>query len=201
MTDDTTTQTDGKSQTAGSDGADQAKEETYTKIQLTDLISKEVGKVVAKHSKKYDDLKAELEAEKRKALPDPEKIKAELADKDKAITDRDKELFGIKLENAKLRALMKAGVDPAKADSLLKRVVGNTPEEIEADVAELQTLGLLQSKTPGEAQGAGNPGLQKKEEPPNIDTQIATAHAEALKNGNWNLYNSLILQKQGQKIG
>jgi hypothetical protein len=177
------------------------KEEIFTKAQHTETLLKEIAKVKAAEAKKREKVEAELESERRKSLPDPEKVKAEMADRDRAIADKDKELSGVKLENAKLRALMKAGVDPAKADSLLKRVVGNTPEEIEADVAELQTLGLLQSKTPGDAQGAGNPGLQKKEEAPNIDTQIATAHAEALKNGNWNLYNSLILQKQGQKIG
>jgi hypothetical protein len=147
MTEETTQ--DGKSQTAGSENAEQTKEETYSKAQLTELISKEVGKVVAKHSKKYDDLKAELEAEKRKALPDPEKIKAELADKEKAIADREKELSGAKLENAKLRALMKAGVDAEKADSLMKRIIGSTPEEIDADVQELKALGLISQASKG----------------------------------------------------
>jgi hypothetical protein len=181
----------GNEQTPAQDGGEQ-KEETYSKAQLTELISKEIGKVTAKHSKKYDDLKAELEAERRKALPDPEKIKAELADKEKAISDRDKELSGVKLENAKLRALMKMGADPEKIDALVKRVVGSTSEEIEADVLELKNLGLLQPKTPGGAQGAGNPGLQKKEEQPDLDQQIAAAE----KAGHWNLATQLKLEKQ-----
>jgi hypothetical protein len=186
-----TTQKEGTEQTPALESGEQ-KEETYTKAQLTEFISKEVGKVTAKHSKKYDELKAELEAERRKSLPDPEKIAAELADKDKAISEKDKELSGVKLENAKLRALMKVGVDPEKAESLLKRVVGSTPEEIEADVLELQTLGLLQSKSPGGAQGAGNPGLQPPKKEPNLDEQIVAAE----KAGHWNLATQLKLEKQ-----
>ena len=64
-----------------------------------------------------------------------------------------------RLEAAKLRALMKAGVPADKVDALLKRVVGSTPEEIEADVAELAELGLLAAKTSQAAQGAGNNGV------------------------------------------
>lgn len=189
MSDDTTQ--DGASQTTGSEGVDH-KEETYTKAQLSEMISKEVGKVTAKHSKRYDDLKAELEAERRKSLPDPEKVKAELADKDKAISEKDQELFGAKLENTKLRALVKAGAPADKIDALLKRVVGSTPEEIEADVSELAGLGLLAAKTPNGAQGAGNPGIQQKHEDPTLDEKITAAE----KAGNWNLATSLKLQKQ-----
>jgi len=65
-----------------------------------------------------------------------------------------------RLEAAKLRALMKARAPADKVDALLKRVVGSTPEEIEADVAELAGLGLLAAKTPTAAQGAGNDGVQ-----------------------------------------
>jgi len=187
--------TEGIGQTPAPESGDQ-KEETYTKAQLTEMISKEVGKVTAKHSKKYDDLKSELEAERRKSLPDPEKIAAELADKDKAISERDKELSGVKLENAKLRALMKVGVDPDKAESLLKRVVGTTPEEIEADVKELQSLGLLQPKTPGAAQGAGNPGLSPKQGEQTLEDKIAAAE----KAGAFTLATSLKLQLQREKF-
>ena len=67
-----------------------------------------------------------------------------------------------RLEAAKIRALAKAGADPEKIDALLKRVVGNTPEEIEADVKELADLGLLAVKTAAKAaQGAGNNGVPK----------------------------------------
>lgn len=68
-----------------------------------------------------------------------------------------------RLEAAKIRALAKAGADPEKIDALLKRVVGNTPEEIEADVKELADLGLLAVKTAAKAaQGAGQTGIQRQ---------------------------------------
>jgi hypothetical protein len=97
------------------------------------------------------------------------------------------------LEAAKLRALAKAGADPEKLDALLKRVVGNTPEEIEADVLELKNLGLLQPKTPGGASGAGNPGLPPKKEEKPLDDQIREAEAAQ----NWGLATNLKLKKQG----
>lgn len=69
-----------------------------------------------------------------------------------------------KLELAKVKALVKAGVDREKIDALLKRVVGSTPEEIEADIAELKDLGLLNT-TPArqpQATGAGQTGIQNQ---------------------------------------
>ena len=98
-----------------------------------------------------------------------------------------------RLETAKLRALMKAGAPADKVDALLKRVVGSTPEEIEADVAELAGLGLLAAKTPNGAQGAGNPGLQGTTEP-DLWTQIAEAEKVAIKSGSaedWKKVNRL----------
>jgi len=81
-----------------------------------------------------------------------EKLTGELG-KHKATADK------ATLELTKLRALVKAGAPADKIDALLKRVVGSTPEEIEADVSELAGLGLLAAKTPQAAQGAGNNGV------------------------------------------
>ena len=99
-----------------------------------------------------------------------------------------------RIEAAKVRALAKAGADPEKIDALLKRVVGNTPEEIEADVKELKELGLLGGKPQQQATGAGNPGLQKQAEGPTIDDQIAAA----AKAGNMQLLAHLKLKKQSE---
>jgi len=96
------------------------------------------------------------------------------------------------LELTKIRALVKAKVDPEKLDAMLKRVVGSTPEEIEADVLELAGLGLLAAKTPQGAQGAGNQGLMKQEQP-DLGQQIAAAE----KAGNTALAIQLKLKKQG----
>lgn len=125
------------------------KPDEWTKERATSLVKDEVGKVTAKFSKKLDALTAELEAEKRKNLPDPEKVKAELADKEKAIAAKEQELLATKLESTKLRALLKAGADPDKIDALMKRVVGSNQEEIDADIAELKGLGFLDAKRSG----------------------------------------------------
>ena len=100
-----------------------------------------------------------------------------------------------KIEAAKVRALAKAGADPDKIDALLKRVVGSTPEEIEADVKELKELGLLGGKPAHQkADGAGNPGLQTPPAGPTIDDQIAAA----VKAGNMQLLAHLKLKKQSE---
>jgi DNA-binding transcriptional MerR regulator len=103
------------------------------------------------------------------------------------------------LEAAKVRALAKAGADPTKIDSLMKRVVGNTPEEIEADVNELRELGLLGgiAETKSQAQGAGNSGIQTHQIP-DLDSQISALEAQALKTGNqrdWAAVNRLKARK------
>lgn len=98
----------------------------------------------------YDDLKAKAEKLKQfedKDLTDVEKLKKE---HEKAIgkaNDLDKELTGTKLENAKLKALIKAGVNPDQLDGLLKRVSGATEEEIFADVEELKSMGWIGQKS------------------------------------------------------
>lgn len=106
------------------------------------LQIKDVKAILAAKKKADDDAKGEVE--KLAGERDQHKTEAEQA----------------RLEAAKLRALMKAGAPADKVDALLKRVVGSTPEEIEADVAELAGLGLLAAKTPTAAQGAGNNGVQ-----------------------------------------
>ncbi len=97
-----------------------------------------------------------LAAAKRKADDDAKsEVEKLTGERDQHKTEAEK----FKLEAAKLRALMKAGAPADKVDALLKRVVGSTPEEIEADVAELAGLGLLAAKIPQGAQGAGNNGV------------------------------------------
>jgi len=134
------------------------------------------AKALAAAKKKADE-DAKSEVEKLTGERDQHKTAAEQA----------------RLEAAKLRALMKAGAPADKVDALLKRVVGSTPEEIEADVAELAGLGLLAAKTPQSAQGAGNSGLQDTKEP-DLWTQIAEAEKVAIKSGSaedWKKVNRL----------
>ena len=163
----------------------QAEVDAIVKARLArdrEALEKDLGmslkdaKALAAAKKKADD-DAKSEVEKLTGERDQHKTDAETA----------------RLETAKLRALMKAGAPADKVDALLKRVVGSTPEEIEADVAELAGLGLLAAKTPNGAQGAGNPGLQGTTEP-DLWTQIAEAEKVAIKSGSaedWKKVNRL----------
>ena len=129
----------------------QAEVDAIVKARLArdrEALEKDLGmslkdaKALAAAKKKADE-DAKSEVDRLKGDVDTHKAEAEKA----------------RLEAAKLRALMKAGAPADKVDALLKRVVGSTPEEIEADVAELAGLGLLAAKTPQAAQGAGNNGV------------------------------------------
>ncbi|MCK9569454.1 hypothetical protein M0R72_10990 [Candidatus Pacearchaeota archaeon] len=102
-----------------------------------------------------------------------------------------------KIEAAKVRALARAGADPEKIDAMLKRVVGSTPEEIEADVLELKNLGLIGSQKPQTAaNGAGNPGLSSTPGGQTLEDRIAAAE----KAGAYTLATSLKLQLQREKF-
>jgi len=147
-------------------------QETYTKDQLTEIVKREVNKVTAKFSKKLDQANVELETERRKSMPDPEKFKAELEDRDKQIAAKSQELSSAQLENVKLRALIKAGADPEKLDALSKRLVGSTPEEIEADVAELKTLGLISAPRTGLGTATTTGSQTKVKTPKERDAEI-----------------------------
>lgn len=161
------------------------KEKTFSQEQLNAAIKAE--------KKEWQGRLKELEGKAAQWDKLQEANKTELeklaGERDQHKTDAEK----ARLEAAKLRALMKAGAPADKVDALLKRVVGSTPEEIEADVSELAGLGLLAAKTPNGAQGAGNPGLQDTKEP-DLWTQIAEAEKVAIKSGSaedWKKVNRL----------
>jgi hypothetical protein len=79
-------------------------------------------------------------------------------------------------------------------------VVGSTPEEIEADVAELKELGLIGAKLLPQTQragGASNPANPVGEET-TLDEQIRALESQALKTGNqrdWAAVNRLKARK------
>lgn len=174
---------------------EETKEETYSKAQLTDLITKEIGKVTAKHSKKLEALQAELEAERRKALPDPEKVKAELADKEKLILDATNKLLAYESKEKKRAALEGAKLslpDDITTNDLLDMMPGNEDEAIAGYVAKFKKM-FPASKGLGTSTTTGGAGKAIS-----IDDQIAEAEAAAVKDGRlWNRVTQLKLKKQG----
>lgn len=93
-----------------------------------------------------DELSNKLKAFEEKDLTDVEKLKKEHEKATGKLSELDKELTGVKLENAKLKALIKAGAGPDQLDGLLKRVSGSNEEEIFADVEELKAYGWVGQK-------------------------------------------------------
>jgi hypothetical protein len=170
---------EGTGQTAGSDGADQTKEETYTKAQLTELMQKEIGKVTAKHSKKLSEIQAELDTERKKSLPDPEKIKLTLEEKDGKIKELSEKLSSIEVRQKKHDALEAAKLNLPENVTLtdLLELMPGSEEDIPAHLERFKKMfparsGLGTATTTGE-KGTG----------PDIDAQIA----EAEKDGDWQL--------------
>lgn len=148
----------------------QAEVDAIVKARLArdrEALEKDLGmslkdaKILAAAKKKADD-DAKSEVDRLKGEVDTHKTDAQQA----------------RLEAAKLRALVKAGVPADKVDALLKRVVGSTPEEIEADVLDLAGLGLLAAKTPIGAQGAGNPGLPNPPKEPTLLDELEKEQAK-----------------------
>jgi len=161
------------------------KEKTFTQEQVNAAVKAE--------KKEWQARMKELEAKASQWDKLQEDSKSEMEKLTGEVGKHKTDAANARLEVAKLRALMKAGAPADKVDALLKRVVGSTPEEIEADVSELAGLGLLAAKTPQGAQGAGNSGLQDHKEP-DLWTQIAEAEKVAIKSGSaedWKKVNRL----------
>jgi len=154
---------DGIDKTAKSDSAD--KEEKFTKAQVTDMITKEVGKALKKKDVELEKLQTELQGFKDKDLGEVDKLQKKIEKLTKDLGEKDTELTGKNLRLAKMEALLNAGATSAQIPKLLKRVSGTTPEEIESDVKELTELGWI-GKAPEPdpskpaANGSGKPPVK-----------------------------------------
>jgi hypothetical protein len=161
----------GDGNTPAPNNGDVPKEETYTKAQLTELIQKEIGKVTAKHSKKEADLQAALDAEKKKSLPDPEKVKLEIAERDKKIAEAETKLANFEALGKKRDALDGAKLTlPADVtiSDLLGMMPGNSDEEITAYVEKFKKM-FPASVGVGTPTNTGN----NQEKPKSLRDQLA----------------------------
>ena len=153
---------------------EEIKEETYTKSQHTEAMLRETAKVKAAEAKKREKLEAELEALKRKDLPDPEKVKLELSEKDKKISEAEAKLASLEAREKKRNALDAAKLTlPADItlQDLLDMMPGNDDEAIEGYVQKFKKMfpaskGLGTSTTTGDKTTA-----------PSIDDEISALHA------------------------
>ena len=99
-----------------------------------------------KYEKMIQDLNDKIKSFEDKDLSETEKLKKNFEMNAGKVKDLEGELQNAKLENAKMKALFKAGALPDQLDGLMKRVSGGSEEEIETDVDELKSLGWIGSK-------------------------------------------------------
>ena len=156
----------------------QAYIDEVTKNRIAEVKDKTRQEVKSKY-KDYEDLKtkaSEYDKLQREKLSEEEKAKARLEDLQKQITEREEEL---KARN--LRDLKRSKIEQAIADgkmelpkgktieSLLKRMLGTTEEEIDSDIEDL--AGFFPKTEPSKAIGGGS--QQPAAKTPTLDEQIA----------------------------
>lgn len=150
---------------AGTPPADQGGNEPQNEGKLTQAeVDAIVADRLARERKKYadySDLKKaseELAELKKSQMTELEKLKADLAEKDKLLQEKDTVITGFTLKEMKAAKLAEAGVAAEWIDS----VSGNTEEEVAASVTRLAAR--LKVEPPKAAQGAGQTGLQRQSE-------------------------------------
>lgn len=143
---------------AGTPPADQGGNEPQNEGKLTQAeVDAIVADRLARERKKYadySDLKKaseELAELKKSQMTELEKLKADLAEKDKLLQEKDTVITGFTLKEMKASKLAAVGVEVEWVDS----VSGNTEEEIEASVAKIADR--LKAKPPGKTGTSSNP--------------------------------------------
>ncbi len=142
------------------------KEELFNNDQVTKIVQREVGKALKKKDAEILQLKGKIEEFEGKDLGELEKLQKKVEKLTKDVSERDIELSGLKLKDAKITALLGAGATSEQIPKLLKRVSGTTEEEIASDVAELKEMGWI-GKDPEPQKGAKGAGHQQVKDPPN----------------------------------
>ena len=191
MTDETTEQTTGSDNGQvgnESTATEQAKTEpkTFTEDDLNRIVKDRLDRERKKFAD-YNDLKAakaKLDEMEKAKLSDEEKAQAKLKELEAKIAEKEAALA----EKA-LRDIKRSKIEQAIADgkmklpkgktieSLVKRMVGTTEEEIDLDLIEL--LGFFPPDEPSKAIGGGS--QQQPAKVPDLKEQISALESQASK--------------------
>ena len=159
-------------------------EKTFTQAELDNLIKDRLERERKKYSD-YADLKKakdELDGLKAAKLSDEEKAASRLKALEDKIAAKDKEL-----SDRVTRDLKRAKIEQAIADgkmklpkgrtieSLVKRMIGTSEEEIDEDLSDL--MGLFPPEEPSKSIGGGS--QQTATKPPDVASQLASLTEKA----------------------
>lgn len=183
-------------QTPGSENIEAVKEETAIKQDATpktfteDDLNRIVKDRLERERKKfadYNDLKAakaKLDELEKAKLSDEEKAQAKLKELEAKIAEKEAALAEKALRDVKRSKIEQAIADGKMklpkgktTESLVKRMVGTTEEEIDLDLIEL--LGFFPPDEPSKAIGGGS--QQQPAKTPDLKEQIAALESQASK--------------------
>jgi len=154
MTENKDTSVDGTS-TPEEKQADKTKVTPDIQAIIDKAVQDRLGREKKSHDKRVAELEAKIQEYEAQDLGEVEKLQKKVEKLTRDLSERDTELSGFRLKDAKVGALLAAGAMPEQITKLLKRVSGTTPEEIAADVEELKSLGWIGSVQKG-ADGSGH---------------------------------------------
>ena len=183
---------------AGTPPAEQGGNEPQNEGKLTQAeVDAIVADRLARERKKYadySDLKKaseELAELKKSQMTELEKLKADLAEKDKLLQEKDTVITGFTLKEMKAAKLAEAGVSAEWIDS----VSGTTEEEVAASVIKLASR--LKVEPPKAAQGAGQTGIQNQNS--SLSGMTRAELAEKSKDIEWYKKNQDAIMKALEK--
>jgi len=142
MTENKDTSVDGTS-TPEEKQADKTKVTPDIQAIIDKAVQDRLGREKKSHDKRVAELEAKIQEYEAQDLGEVEKLQKKVEKLTRDLSERDTELSGFRLKDAKIGALLAAGAMPEQITKLLKRVSGTTPEEIAADVEELKALGWI----------------------------------------------------------
>lgn len=184
-------------QTPGSENIEAAKEETasikqdgtlktFTEEDLNRIVKDRLDRERKKYSD-YNDLKAakaKLDELEKAKLSDEEKAQAKLKELEAKIAEKEAALAEKALRDVKRSKIEQAIADGRMKlpkgktiESLVKRMVGTTEEEIDVDLIEL--MGFFPPDEPSKAIGGGS--QQQPAKVPELREQIAALESQASK--------------------
>ena len=160
---------------------EEKKEETISKSEVTRLLKKQAAELTAKY-KPFEEKARKFEEAENAKLKDDERAAKRLKDLEDQIAEKEKELAERTLRDLKRSKIEQAIADGKMempkgktVDSLVKRCLGTSEEEIDSDVEDL--IGFFPKAEPPKNQGTGTQVDTGPKPSKTLDDEIADLKA------------------------